>query len=62
MCPLIFQYRVTIVSTQDVVKRASVARDTLLSFMISDASMKSMRYPTVTIVKYSGLSSLFVNS
>ena len=50
------------VKTHDVVKSASVAREIVGSFVKSENKMKSRRYPTVTMVKYNGLSSRLVNS
>ena len=52
----------TIVNTHEVVNRASVTKETESSLMSMAESMKRMRYPTVTIVKYGGLSSRLVNS
>ena len=62
MWPLIFQNSVTIVNMHDVEKSANDTRDTVLFFSIKLNAMKRIKYPTVTIVKYGGLSTLFVNS
>ena len=50
ICPLIFQYRVTIVSTQVVANMASVTCVNIVSFR-SRVRKKSTRYPIVVIVK-----------
>lgn len=61
MCPLIFQYRFTSVSTHVVVNTANVTWVSMV-FLNMVVNKKSIKYPIEAMVKYGGLSSLFVKS
>lgn len=51
ICPLIFQYRVTMVNTHVETKMANVIWIRVVSFTRNVVSKKSSKYPMVVIVK-----------